>query len=160
MTDLAALKARRGQSKSKQTRFNTIYVSDLSKESLNPFEIKCRIKKIEEIWSEFDQVQSVIELVGEKNENYRIEFEETYFSAVALGESLLDSVGMKNVDPTENNSTTKVPTSHALNCSLTSCCNATAPIQLSAIDVPKFSGAYEEWSEFYDIYTAMIHNNP
>lgn len=52
-------------------------------------------------------MQSVIEVIGEENEDCHIEFEEIYFSAVALGESLIDSVSMKNVDTTENNSTAK-----------------------------------------------------
>jgi len=33
-------------------------------------------------------------------------------------------------------------------------------MKLSPIDIPKFSGAYEEWSAFHDIYIAMVHNNP
>ncbi|KAL4103845.1 hypothetical protein QTP88_019180 [Uroleucon formosanum] len=32
-------------------------------------------------------------------------------------------------------------------------------MKLSSIDIPKFSGAYEEWSAFHDIYIAMVHNN-
>ncbi|XP_025193653.1 uncharacterized protein LOC112593474 [Melanaphis sacchari] len=104
----------RGQLKGQLTRFST-YVN---KDSVDPIEIKCRSKRMEELWSEFDQVQSKIESFENETDDYRIEFEEIYFSAIALA------------------------------------------LKLAPIDVPKFSGAYEEWSAFHDIYMAMIHNNP
>lgn len=88
MSDLFSLQAFRGQLRGQLMRLGT-YVN---KESIDPFKVKCRIKEIEEIWSEIDQVQSEIEPFGDKTENYQIEFEEIYFSAIALGDSLLKLV--------------------------------------------------------------------
>lgn len=140
------LKTRRGQLKSQLTRFST-YVKGVNKDSVNPFEVKCRSRKIEELWSECDQVQSSIEQIGDETEEYCIEFQEIYFNAVTLGESLLQNVSTKNGITSDVNSTTIMPSSK-INCSSNSCCSATTSIQLAAIDVPKFSGAYEEWSAF------------
>ncbi|XP_060846165.1 uncharacterized protein LOC132925818 [Rhopalosiphum padi] len=158
MSDLISLKARRGQLKGQLTRFST-YVN---KESVDIFEIKCRSKKMEELWSEFDQVQSDIESFADETDDYRIEFEEIYFSAMALGENLLQRASTKKDDNGGQKSTTTVHnTAHTMYCSANSCCSgATAAMKLAPIDVPKFSGAYEEWSAFHDIYIAMIHNNP
>ncbi|KAF0704384.1 Uncharacterized protein FWK35_00035993, partial [Aphis craccivora] len=85
MSDLVSLKTCRGQLKEQLTRFRT-YVN---KESVDQFEIKGRSKKMEKLWSEFDQVQSEIESFENETDDYRIEFEEIYFSAMALGENLM-----------------------------------------------------------------------
>jgi len=156
MSDIVSLKARRGQLKGQLTRFST-YVN---KETVDPFEIKCRGKKMEELWSEFDQVQSEIESFDDETDDYRVEFEEMYFSAMALGENLLQRMSAKKEDNGGLKSIATVHTAQTMNCSSNSCCNsATAAMKLSPIDVPKFSGAYEECSAFHDIYMAMIHNN-
>lgn len=70
MSDLVSLKTRRGQLKGQLTRFST-YVN---KDSVDPIEIKCRSKRMEELWSEFDQVQSKIESFENETDDYRIEF--------------------------------------------------------------------------------------
>ncbi|KAL5244089.1 hypothetical protein ACI65C_011499 [Semiaphis heraclei] len=85
MSDLVSLKVRRGHIKGQLTRFST----HVNKETVDPFEIKCRGKKMKELWSEFDQVQSEIESFDDETDDYRVEFEEMYFSAMALGESQL-----------------------------------------------------------------------
>jgi hypothetical protein len=117
---------------------------------------------MEELWSEFDQVQSDIESFDDETDDYRIEFEEIYFSAMALGENLLQRASTKKDDNGGQKSTATVyNTAHTMNCSANSCCSGhTAAMKLAPIDVPTFSGAYEEWSAFHDIYIAMIHNNP
>lgn len=65
----------------------------IKNELISQFEIKCRREKIEEIWSEFDHVQITIELIGyvnyDEKTRYRIKFEDAYFNAVKLGNSLL-----------------------------------------------------------------------
>lgn len=148
-----SLKARRGKLKGQLTRFN-IY---LNKEGVDPLEVKCRSKKIDELWSEFDQVQSEIESFGDETDDYRIEFEELYFSVMALGENILQRVSTKKDNGDQKSASIGHNTAHAINC----CCSgATAEMKLSPIDIPKFSGAYEEWSAFHDIYIAMVHNNP
>lgn len=54
-------------------------------------QVKIRKAKIDEIWNEFEQVQSAIEEEGNINEQeaHRIEFEETYFRATAAAESFI-----------------------------------------------------------------------
>lgn len=37
--------------------------------------------------------------------------------------------------------------------------HAPSPIKLAALEIPKFSGNYTEWSSYYDIYMAIVHNN-
>lgn len=153
MSDLVSLKARRGQLKGHLTRFST-YVN---KESVDIFEVKCRSKKMEELWLEFDKVQSEIESFEDETDEYRVEFEEIYFSAMALGENLLQRMSAKKDD---NGGLKSIATAQTVNCSSSSCCNSvTASMKLAPIDVPKFSGTYEEWSAFQNIYVAMIHNN-
>eukprot|EP00102_Acyrthosiphon_pisum_P025333 XP_016662543.1 PREDICTED: uncharacterized protein LOC100573927 [Acyrthosiphon pisum] len=93
---------------------------------------------------------------------YRVEIEEMYFSAMSLGENLLQRVSTKMDDNGGLKSNGTVHhTTHIMNCSANSCCScATVAMKLAPIDIPTFSGAYEEWSAFHDIYEAMVHNNP
>ncbi|KAL4152985.1 hypothetical protein QTP88_000818 [Uroleucon formosanum] len=96
----------------------------------------------------------------DETDDYRIEFEELYFSAMALGENILQRLSTKKDNGDQKSVSIGHNTTHAINCSANSCCSgATAEIKLSPIDIPKFSGAYEEWSAFHDIYIAMVHNN-
>ena len=71
------LMIRRGQLKGAITRFFTYIKS----EELDPNQVSLRKEKIEEVWNEFDQVQTAIELTEDSSENtvYRTEFEDLYF---------------------------------------------------------------------------------
>jgi len=94
MPELGALKSRRGQLKAHLTRF-VMHLENVDKnKEINRTELKCRREKIEEVWQEFEQVQSAIELLlndeeSEEATTYRVEFEETYFKAVSICEDLM-----------------------------------------------------------------------
>lgn len=74
----------------------------------------------------FDQVQTAIELVSDKHDgettDYCIEFKDMYFSAVALGENLLQSINTQNGDTIQINSIGVEPTQQT-NYSTSLCCN-------------------------------------
>jgi len=86
-------------------------------------------------------VQSSIEANDDENYNemqvYRVEFEDAYFSAVAICDKLMYDVNLKGNGMIEEN----VKNSSA---NFSSCCGTVAQMQLGPSCVPIFSGAYNK----------------
>lgn len=155
MAELRNLIIRRGKLKASLTRFVN-YVREIN-DGDDVTQLKVRKEKIEECWSEFDQVQSVIEQESDTEEhgNQRIEFEETYFKVISDAAKYIDkSIGKEpsyNVGKLDG---ATVPTQNDGEIRINS-----VPVKLAALNVPIFSGDYHEWSSFYDIFTALINTN-
>ncbi|KAF0751198.1 Uncharacterized protein FWK35_00016915, partial [Aphis craccivora] len=160
-----------GQLKAKLTRFiNHLAIIDKNVE-FNRTELRCRREKNEDVWQEFEQVQSAIELLlnDEENEettNYRVEFEDAYFNAISLCDDLMYDRSNEQIENQGNgdvrrnsNMLVPVPQVTASSGGGFCCNNANAPIQLAAISLPTFSGIYSEWPTYYDIFGVMVHKN-
>jgi len=140
------LNLKRGQLKASITRFWNI----LQTSKVDPVEIKTRREKIEEVWTEYEQVQSLIEMqqgvdMDAQNE-YRTIFEDLYFKCVAAAEKLItptDSVVESIKENSETGHEKKVMPA----------------VKLAALNVPTFSGNYYEWTSFFDIFSALIDEN-
>jgi len=125
-------------------------------ESRDITQIEIRRSKIEENWNEFQQVQAAIEEAAEAEQNknehflYREDFEELYFKIVTEASKLINAAKKidinKMVVSDESRGDADVIQPQAM-------------IKLPALDIPIFSGQYEEWSSFYDIFLALIHTN-
>jgi len=75
-------------------------------------------------------------------ENYRFEFEELYFRAIAESEKVL----IKNSrEVCQKSSVSKDETGG----------HQASIVKLVALNVPKFSGNYKEWSTFKYMFTAL-----
>uniref|UniRef100_A0A2S2QB76 Uncharacterized protein n=1 Tax=Sipha flava TaxID=143950 RepID=A0A2S2QB76_9HEMI len=143
--------ARRGQLKGILTRFwNYVTTPD---NDVN--QIHIRKEKVEEVWQEFNRIQAEIELEIGEGENinehyqYREEFEELYYKAITEANRRIHRT--ENISGTveynrDEDSERKMKEVNPM-------------VKLAALNVPIFSGVYAEWASFYDIYTALIHNN-
>jgi len=82
----------RGQLKASVKRF----LNFVTKENVNVNEIYVRKKKIEEIWSEYEWIQSSIEEMDDvemnEQDKYREEFEEMFFKALWIAKKLTEPV--------------------------------------------------------------------
>ncbi|XP_050063335.1 uncharacterized protein LOC114121390 [Aphis gossypii] len=142
--------ARRGQLKGNLTRFwNYVAATDN-----DPKQISMRKSKIEEVWDEFHQVQSEIreDEDASEHEGYQLDFEELYFKAMAKAEERLQQLEVK-----ENSSINTQIEKEKINVIETG--NTVPLMKLAALNVPVFLGVYDEWASFYDMYTALIHDN-
>jgi len=144
---------RRGQLKGVLARFWSYVSADDS----DIEQIIVRKEKIEEVWQEFNQVQSELEM-DEQNDgdelcNYRTEFEDSYFKAVATAN--------KKIQHDQNSVRTISQQGNCLKeeSSNKDICKATSFIKLPALNILIFLGSYTEWASFYDIYTSLIYNN-
>lgn len=100
-----------------------------------------RLEKAEELWTEFDKVQTEIELADdtETQANHRDAFEATYFSVVSRARELNRT--RPNKQPQTN---------HACN---------NQNVKLPTLKLPDFNGEYNKWIQFSDTFKAIIHNN-
>lgn len=141
----------RGRIKAQLTRSET-FIRKLTIDKLNNIlmlELKCRISKIEQVWSEYDKIQSEIEMregdiSSEAQAEERDKFENTYYGVVALAESLIQQYhGTLDNKNNSNISMSKVQFN----------------VKLPPVNIPVFDGTYENWHAFRDIYNTLIHSN-
>jgi len=161
MNDINALAFRRGTIKGQLTKFSNV-VNNFSKDD-DLIQLMVKKEKIEESWTEFQNIQSTIEqksINPENEELYRDEFENLYYTAVAgyirLVEKYKKVEGPSSVQVSneiENNA------GQSVSSAISSVSNQASIVKLAALNVPNFSGDYKAWSTFNDMFTALIHSN-
>ena len=93
---LKSLKMQRGQVKAQCTRFVT-YLSQLDIRNTSVIELRQRLLKFNETWSDFNAAQAAIEEIEQGLENARnhekerFSFEERYFHIASEIETLIES---------------------------------------------------------------------
>lgn len=152
--DLKTSIKQRASFKAKLTQFEK-YLETLNScaklSSLQISELNIRLSKIEEIYSEYDSLQTEIEQQSEiPNEQFqdREAFENKYFGAMALAREVL----ARNECLARSNSGSSSRSG--------SCVHQGRPsIKLPTIHLPSFSGQYQNWLEFHDTFYSLIHSD-
>lgn len=149
MTQEAKLISQRAAYKGQLTRFaNYIYAIDGA--SLSPMEVdelQLRISRMDKMLDSFDEVQLSIECIVDEPESQEIErseFEKSYYKILTLARKILNDCKRAESIATELN--TRRSCSHN-------------NIKLPIIQLPKFSGSYDNWLEFHDTFSSLIHEN-
>ncbi|XP_036146042.1 uncharacterized protein LOC118646697 [Monomorium pharaonis] len=148
-SDLVHLKRRRSIIKSSCTRIKT-YVESISVvNSVVISQLEERKIKLDQYWQEYDNVQTQIEISEEIEDNDRAAFEEAFYNLSAKIRNLLRSTVVSHpnvtISPSPSNASDASPAS----------CN----VRLPKLDLPKFSGRYDEWFPFYNAFLSVIHSN-
>lgn len=162
MPDNAVLINRRGVLKGQLTR--TISATTTSPENIDIIVIKARRDKCEEVWREFNKIQSEIEEgetdSNEENEAYRNEFGRLYFQAVAECEKIINKSNINKGRHNEhyNDDDGRIDTTRSSSRSDNNMPKSSI-VKLAAINIPVFSGDYKEWSAFSDMFMALVHFN-
>jgi len=107
-----------------------------------------RRSRLEGFWSEYDDVQTKLELRDEAESSHRATFEEAFYVLSARMREFLAIASPARAtvmpSPSPSNSTVSEHFGH---------------IKLPKLELPKFSGKYEEWFPFFDTFNALIHVN-
>ncbi|XP_061724952.1 uncharacterized protein LOC133530899 isoform X1 [Cydia pomonella] len=157
--DLKNLKKTRASFKSKLTIFKSYLEPLLSCHTLNNLqnhELNTRFNKIQDMYNDFDSVQTDIENLTEipgDEHTERENFETSYFGALAAAQELLSrhtAAGAASAAPEDN-----LVTGSNVVTALTGGPN----IKLPTIHLPTFSGRYQDWLEYHDTYKSLIHDN-
>lgn len=147
---------KRSSLKAKLTTFNkylNVLRSCKALSDMQIAELECRLSKIEALNSDFDTLQDEIEMLceessggDEESPSEREQFENEYFALVASARCLLVA---KRRDSAANFNDAQSGEDFKAN----------PNVRLPKIDLPHFSGSYQHWLEFRDIFASIIHNN-
>ncbi|XP_039310735.1 uncharacterized protein LOC120358921 [Solenopsis invicta] len=145
--DLTALKRRRSTLVGSCTRIR-IFVDAV--ESITPFtlaQLEERKNKIDGFWAEYDVVQTKLELLDIAEADHRISFEDSYYTISAKLRELMNPpiVPRSQFAPSTSNASNTVEHFNH--------------IKLPKLDLPKFTGKYDEWFPFFDTFNSLIHVN-
>ena len=154
---MADLMKRRGCLKAQLTRFKTFIFNCKRCETLQPeqlAEIQVRMTSISDVYKTYNDLQEQVELVTPDEELERVyedrdTFESEYYSVVAVVKCMVDTNDIRLT------ATTTSQSSHTQSNTLSS----GVSFKLPTIDLPKFSGKFEEWLEFKGKYESLIHNS-
>ncbi|KAJ8975719.1 hypothetical protein NQ317_004183 [Molorchus minor] len=143
MAEVALEIRKRGLVKAKLTNFSKFVKKIQDKESVadaDILQLTERLKTLELVKVEFDEIQNLIEMSVEnvdlKNQyTIRFEFEDDYFTQIALAKQIIH-----DNDESDSNLNLK-------------------NIKLPTINLPKFTGIYQNWLEFRDTFRSLIHDN-
>lgn len=173
--DLNSLKRKKASFKSTLTRFNnfldSIVASELSETSI--LELELRLSKIKNLLPQFLDIQLDIEALDPEidNTSETDSFEKAYYAAVARANqhikqnstnlpNILDSVSGRDGSDSSIGSSQRLPQNDMRSNdsdNVNPCATNKVSIRLPIIDLPKFSGKYEKWLEFRDLYLSLIH---
>lgn len=151
MTEEKDLIKKRGSYKGRLTNFSN-YMNSFESTSLTSVaanELQLRVNRMETLFSEYDEVQLKLECLATSIDiqlSERTEFETQYFSAIAKAQDILNSFHKKQEDLGNERASISSASNHKL-------------VKLPVIQLPKFSGSYENWLEFHDTFLSLIHSN-
>ncbi|GAB1868101.1 hypothetical protein CAJAP_09180 [Camponotus japonicus] len=150
--ELKRAQIRRGAIKRSLTRAAAFIESD-DINTANLTQIRQRKEKIDATWKEFDDVQTTIDLISEEDEadNERRTFEDKYFDIISRFEEIITTraSGENNAPRDRERADNNQPREAS---------NTNSYLRLPKIELPTFSGCYEEWYPFYDTFVSLIHN--
>lgn len=151
--ELKKLKIRRGQIKAQCTRALNTVTSD-AVHDMPLAQLTERKAKIQATWSSFDEVQAKIESLQDavelldEHDHERAEYEEAYYNIIAKFQDLI--IARNGVNNSEEDGWPIL-----VNQNQPSARN----LRLPKIDLPSFSGTYEEWYPFHDMFHSLIHRD-
>lgn len=139
---------KRGSYKGQLTIFanylNTLDAASLGQTEVN--ELQLRFNRMESLYGKYDEVQLSIECNADSLDAQtleRAEFESLYYKTLAQAQKILSDCDKP--DPCSSHLSSR-PSTHKL-------------VKLPMIQLPKFSGSYDNWLEFHDTFTSLIHSN-
>ncbi|XP_048481010.1 uncharacterized protein LOC119694823 [Plutella xylostella] len=148
MTTEEKLVKKRSSYKGRLTMFISYLDTVESLKNSDIAELQLRIGKVESLYAQYDEVQLQLECAADDMQsqlNERSMFESQYYKALARAQNLLTKYNKSNNDDACSENVTRA-SNHRL-------------VKLPTIQLPKFSGSYENWLEFHDTFSSLIHTN-
>lgn len=143
---IAALKKQRSVIKGSCTRIRNYVESITAVNSTVTAQLEERKLKLEQHWSDYNKVQSQIEIHEQTENDDRAGFEEAFY---ALSAKIRETLS----PPSHSRSAAISPATVSETSDTTNC------VRLPKLNLPTFSGKYDEWLPFFDSFTSVIHSN-
>ncbi|XP_050293738.1 uncharacterized protein LOC126734245 [Anthonomus grandis grandis] len=107
-------------------------------------ELDTRLKDLEgHLLNDYNEVQFSLEGI-DYDRYHDSSFEDTYYSTISMAKELIFDLSSKNNTPSSASNTTS--SSNNLH------------VKLPVIELPKFSGAFDKWLEFKELYVSLVHS--
>jgi len=148
--EIAALKKHRATIKGSCTRIKTYVESVIATSPEIVAQLEERKLKLEQYWAEYNAIQTKIELVEESEGADRVSFEEAFYAVSAKARELVlrATTATRAPGPLSPASTSSRDNSETF-----------THVRLPKLNLPTFSGKYDEWFPFYDTFVSVIHSN-
>lgn len=109
-------------------------------------ELVLRLSKLDSLYAQYDEIQTRLECLSEDFEQQlveREEFESRYYKTLSQAQEILANYKKSQVP---------LPTDYSRS-------GKQISVKLPTIQIPKFSGSLNNWLEFRDTFTSLIHDN-
>ena len=113
--------------------------------------IKLPMERLEEIWNKYEEIQDRVESIDcdpSKHADFRSEFETKFYDLNVKMQRIIDERYAKSSEQV-----------HPTDASEQGSLNSHNNLKFHAIKLPIFSGQYDLWISFSDMFKAMIHEN-
>ena len=161
MSELFQLKQKRARVKGQITRIQTFFESH---PECTIAEAQVRLKKLEDLWVSFENVQQDLESITIKdekqmdqftreNEGERLLFEERYYTVAAEAQRIIDKGKQQQGIVQQNNSQVSADSNQEANTE-----RRNKP-KLPEIKLPEFNGEYTKWLFFKNSFETTVHND-
>ena len=120
-------------------------------ESQDVLNIKLRMGRLEEIWNKYEEMQDRLESIycySSKHDDFMNDFEMKFYGLNVKMPRIIDEHDAKNCEQVHSTDAPEQGSSNSHN-----------SLKLPAIKLPIFSGHYDRWIIFSDMFKAMIHEN-
>jgi len=142
------LKKQRSIIKASCTRTN-IYVNSITLVTPSvAAQLEKRKLKLDQYWLDYNAIQSQLEVLNENETNDRVAFEEAYYTLSAKIRELLFATG-----PLVRTVIAASPSN------VSDTRDSIVHVRLPKLNLPTFSGKYDEWFPFFDAFNSIIHSN-
>lgn len=131
------------------------FINSIDHDTVDIEKLKLRLNKLEDLWKALLEIQIELLVVDEDTTDELMEqelesYEDKYIRLKLIRERILKNrarpavIDNPDQDVGVNSVRRRANDSH---------------VRLPKIDLPTFSGAYEKWHPFFDIFNSLIHSN-
>ncbi|XP_039315259.1 uncharacterized protein LOC113005966 [Solenopsis invicta] len=166
MSELTELKQRRGRVKSQVTRLQSFFEAN---SECSAAEAQVRLKKLEELWNSFEEIQQQIEEIDmqdgvpTKDDSEQVTFEERYYSIAAKAQQIIiekkDRLQATLQQQQQRDSSHNQASTSGLRQESIPYRERRNKPKLPEIKLPEFSGEYIKWLFFKNSFETTIHND-
>lgn len=148
------LKRLRARAKTAITRIESFIVSAETKPNIDINEYSIRETHLAKAYEDYVSAQNEIEDEDETQVDDRIEVENKYFLLAAKIKTVLQTkLSQNNSTDAENSNGQSIVPNNPFSS------NPQKQVYLPQVSLPTFSGRYDEWKTFSDLFTALVDKN-